>query len=115
MLRWYNEKGVYNLMNTFELLEELEKRNIEIYLKDGDIKLRGEEEKLTPDLINLVKEYKQELITFITERARNDDMKEWRKYARWFWEGVLDEAERQENIKRMKYAQDVLKTIKRGN
>ena len=89
MLRWYNEKGVYNLMNTFELLEELEKRNIEIYLKDGDIKLRGEEEKLTPDLINLVKEYKQELITFITERARNDDMKEWRKYARWFWEGFL--------------------------
>ena len=102
-------------MNTFELFEFLKKRNIEIYLKDGDIKLRGEEEDLTPDLINLVKEHKQELITILSERVIDDDMTEWRKYAQWFWQGVLDEAERQEDIERMKYAQEVLKTIKGGN
>jgi len=99
-------------VTTFELLEELEKRNITIYLKEGSLKLQGEEENLTPDLINLVKEYKQELTAFLSERARNDDMTEWRKYARWFWQGVLDEAERQEDVKRMQYAREVLKTIK---
>lgn len=102
-------------MTTFELLEELEKRNITIYLKEGALKLVGEEENITPDLINLVKEHKQELITFLSERVENDDMTEWRKYARWFWQGVLDQAERQEDVERMKYAREVLKTIKGGN
>lgn len=111
MLRWHNTKGVHALMTPLELLEELEKRNIEIYLKDGTIKLRGEEENLTPDLINLVKEYKPELMALLSRKAEDDDMAEWRKYARWFWQGVLDEAERQEDLERMRYAQEVLKTI----
>ena len=99
-------------MTPLELLEELKKREIAIYIVGNTLKLEGEEENLTPNLINLVKEYKQELITHLSERAMDNDMTEWRKYARWFWEGVLDEAERQEDVKRMKYAQDVLKTIK---
>jgi len=99
-------------MTPLEILKELKKRNIGIYLKENTLKLEGEEENLTPNLINLVKEHKPELVTYLSERARNDDMTEWRKYARWFWQGVLDEAERQEDVERMKYAREVLMTIK---
>jgi len=102
-------------MTPFEILEELDKRKITVYLSEGKIKLKGEEETLTPDLINLIKEHKLELMAFLSERARNDDMTEWRKYARWYWQGVLDEAERQEDVERMKYAREVLKTIKGEN
>jgi tRNA-dihydrouridine synthase len=102
-------------MNPFEILEELEKRKITVYLSEGKIKLKGEEETLTPELIDTIREHKPELMAFLSEREKDDDMTEWRKYARWYWQGVLDEAERQEDIKRMQYAQEVLKTIKGGN
>ena len=102
-------------MNPFEILEELEKRKITVYLSEGKIKLKGEEETLTPELIDTIREHKPELMAFLSEREKDDDMTEWRKYARWYWQGVLDEAERQEDVERMKYAREVLKTIKGEN
>ncbi|QPM68867.1 hypothetical protein [Atribacter laminatus] len=98
-------------MTTFELLEELKKRKIIIYLSEGKIKLKGEEETLTPELIDTIRKYKSELVKYLTERSRNDDQTEWVKYAQWAWTGILLEAERQGDSERAHFAKQVLETI----
>ena len=98
-------------MTPFELLEDLKKRNISIYLVGKKIKLKGEEETLTPDLIDTIREHKPELVKYLSQRSRKEDQAEWRKYTQWAWTGILLEAENQGDSERVRFAKQVLETI----
>jgi len=98
-------------MTTLELIEELRKRKIDFYLVGDNLKVEGTRGTLVPELIDVVREHKSELVAYLSNRSRNDDQAEWRKYTQWAWTGILLEAERQGDTERTNFAQEVLDSI----
>jgi len=100
-------------MTPIEIIEALRKGKISIYLVGGNLKVAGDKGSLSPELVDILRKHKAELVKFLSNQPREADLllDEWREYARGAWTGILLEAERQEDVSRMRYAQEVLKSI----
>lgn len=103
-----------------DLLEKLKRLNIKVYLtSEGKVKLEGDEEVLTPELIEEAKQHKSELIELlrpisfleieqwllegkdIYREAKARGFDEWGALALWYWSNKLPEP----------YAKEVIQTI----
>jgi len=103
-----------------DLLEKLKELNIKVYITpEGKIKLKGNEEVLTPELIEEARQHKQELIKLlrpvsfleveqwllegkdIYQEAKVRGFDEWRALSLWYWSNKLPEP----------YAREVIQTI----
>ncbi|MEI6157016.1 MAG: hypothetical protein WCP87_01465 [Atribacterota bacterium] len=102
-------------MTALEVLGLLQKRKIDIWLVGSDLKIAGDEEALTDDLVLALRTRKKELVSYFSQRSRADDLSaEWRQYARWSWTGILLEAERVGDTERVDFARGVLATVGNG-
>ncbi|MDO8341560.1 MAG: amino acid adenylation domain-containing protein [Cellvibrio sp.] len=63
-------------MKTVDLIKELNRNGIFVYLDDGKLKTRSEKGALTASLIDLIKSYKTQLLSYLNE-AGKEDRPEW--------------------------------------
>ncbi len=59
-------------MNIFELVDHLNQKGIKIGLSENQIKLKGDKEKITKELIELIRDNKKELIEFLVKYNRQN-------------------------------------------